>query len=1421
MKLSKRIISALLVLVMVVSVLPSITFSTTVKAVSPEKGMTFSADCLYEMSDIKRPSSSITIESEIWIPYDAPDDVRMGVIIGNYEDDVTGDYAVEIHKNGVVRLYSKTADIFFTDVDIREYMGTANEPLFAKIAVVADTQLHEAILYVNGQEVTRVANERLVDGFFASSESFLCVGGERRNGNGQYFKGEMKNLTFYADVRTPEELSASANAKDYSAAFNVDDEALLAAFDLTAKNALDDLSSADRDLVFTSPYGMSFNLNHEELMTMYLNKKLTELPRTYEIEFYAPYETRDGNGRPGVLFGNWSNKNELKETELQPSLTLEIHNNGMPKICMINDKGATNMLDVNFSGVDVRRGGWVHMVIVNEGNEYRCYIDGVLVKTVIDSKGFEADIEAMQSVNRLMFGTDTRPATKTFEGIVRNMALYSEPLTEEEIKDSYENGIDSTNDSLMLYYDLENARGKISAIDLSGNGYSASPEFYARDYELEEYAYSFAVVGDTQRQVWADYQSRVDDDLTNDTYYTEKIYKWIVDNKEKKNIQWVFGMGDITEHNGITGGSSEYEWELAKEAIVQLDEAGMDYSVILGNHDMVGDPYFGDTTYFNKYFGEESGDFYTKRVSGYYEDGKLDNYYMNFEVSGIKYMMLALEYGPNDGILEWASDVVQAHPDRQIIVTTHAYMYRDGTTIDKDSVACPNGSGEITKPTSRNNGDMMWDKFVSQHKNILMVLSGHDPCSDIVFRQDRGIHGNIVSQFLIDPQGMATEFGMVCMLYFSEDGRKVSVEWISTGKTQAAQEADANAEDILYKATNQFDFITTAPNYADLYVQKGLSFFWSGEGNNLGRQDAVAATVVDERNGLSITRATDGRQMTEYFPGKNATFYEIDKGVLFEGNYGKLILNDLIPTRILENGKKALADMTIEVSQSYPDYYKTSTNGASKQNLRGNDGGFNYFGLATYTKSVTNGICVNGVWYAPFTYTNPINKNDVRTVYVPSTAKTDFSYYAYDEVTGTMTALGNLTYNADAAQNTASALSAPSYSKNGAANSFVKLLPFDSYGYGVLMRWENNKNTTLDLSAYDDYEKPQFMNAGANQVYTTTMFFDSGYDETDLTSDSYNYRLGISRDGQILSDNVSSGTYSDKTDYSLKDSDDDASNFAFTYGVSTSAVCYYSIRIYDRILSSEEQAQNHFIDIAYQLNIDLLDYAIADTDRKLLVHELTVGKSVTDFSDENLQMQIDMILAGGEESKEILKSDALEFDGYSIRLHGDPGLRAVFTLDTDFIEMTKTNDDAVITEIGAIVAIKGAYDIEDLTINGGQTMSVNAVYQADMGYAKDPQTGNEKIFTKTANGKTVTCFALTTIFDSDSSKTAESYRTELIYRGYMVVTVGGKEFVIYTDMSAPSFEKISMYDVTKVFEANGYENTQTVKDVLAVCEPKA
>ena len=358
----------------------------------------------------------------------------------------------------------------------------------------------------------------------------------------------------------------------------------------------------------------------------------------------------------------------------------------------------------------------------------------------------------------------------------------------------------------MLYYDMSESQDLLR--DLSGNNYHASTGFYERDTEVEDYAYSFAIVGDTQRQVLADWMKATDDVAGNETTYMANIYQWIVENKDKKNIQWVFGLGDITENNGAYNNSTMLEWDIAFDAIMKMEEAGMNYSVILGNHDTRVD----GSENFNNYFANPNDDFYTKRVSGYYEEGKLDNYYMNFEVSGVKYMVLCLEFGPNDKILEWAGEVVDAHPERRVIVTTHAYLYTDGTTVDKNDNVPPNSSGEIKSDTDKNNGDMMWDKFVSQHRNILMVLSGHESCDDVIMRQDRGVHGNLVSQFLVDPQAMEWESGMVCMFYFSADGKDVKVEWISAGKTVIAQAKDPEAKDILYKATNQFDF-TVYDNY--------------------------------------------------------------------------------------------------------------------------------------------------------------------------------------------------------------------------------------------------------------------------------------------------------------------------------------------------------------------------------------------------------------------------------------------------------------------------------------------------------------------------------------------------------------------------------------------------------------------------------
>ena len=51
-----------------------------------------------------------------------------------------------------------------------------------------------------------------------------------------------------------------------------------------------------------------------------------------------------------------------------------------------------------------------------------------------------------------------------------------------------------------------------------------------------------------------------------------------------------------------------------------------------------------------------------------------------------------------------------------------------------------------------NHGQGMWEKFISQYENIFLVMSGHNCDEDVVYRQDYGVHGNVVTQILIDFQ---------------------------------------------------------------------------------------------------------------------------------------------------------------------------------------------------------------------------------------------------------------------------------------------------------------------------------------------------------------------------------------------------------------------------------------------------------------------------------------------------------------------------------------------------------------------------------------------------------------------------------------------------------------------------------------------
>ena len=486
---------------------------------------------------------------------------------------------------------------------------------------------------------------------------------------------------------------------------------------------------------------------------------LSAAPLTIEatIQFPAGFSASE---RGGVICGNYY----YASTN---SLSIEIHQNGNPRVYFIEKNGAVH--DWKFDKVNLYTGEWIHLAIVfdHSNDNLLCYVDGELKQTIARGGTY-----LTAPTDSMVIGGDLRDGnTQYFKGKIQSVSMYSDVRTAADIA-SDAKATTFAADNLLVAYDLTALAGTTPETipDVSGNGNDASyiyterpdDRFFTDKAPVTDYAYSIAVVGDTQRLSFAN-----PDKVGN-------IYDWIVQNQKSKKIQYVVGLGDITENN------TDAEWANAMKHIGKLNGV-VSYGLVRGNHDLYNP---AGTNQFDKYTPQIK---YEDQIEGCY-NGQTYNSYKTLKIGQLDYLFLNLDYGPDDGVLTWAGEVIAAHPNHNVIISTHAYLFRDGTTLDEGDVYPPTKDAVFNAfPGSKpNNGDHMWDKLVSKYENIVLVLSGHDPCDRIVTTQTKGVNGNTVTQMLIDPQGLDDEVrggtGMVAMLYFSEDGSQIQVEYISTVK---------------------------------------------------------------------------------------------------------------------------------------------------------------------------------------------------------------------------------------------------------------------------------------------------------------------------------------------------------------------------------------------------------------------------------------------------------------------------------------------------------------------------------------------------------------------------------------------------------------------------------------------------------------
>ncbi|NLE37612.1 MAG: hypothetical protein GX621_06260 [Pirellulaceae bacterium] len=254
--------------------------------------------------------------------------------------------------------------------------------------------------------------------------------------------------------------------------------------------------------------------------------------------------------------------------------------------------------------------------------------------------------------------------------------------------------------------------------------------------------------------------------------------EWIANNKTSQNIQMVLHEGDITHTMTTT------EWNNAKASMSKLDAAGVRYSMAQGNHDLA---HATRGSSFNNpiYFGPGSAYATQPSIGGFFEPSKTDNSYSVFSAGGQDWLVFSTEFAPRNEVIDWMDGVAAAHPNHNLILNTHAYLYSDDTRYDWASYGTaqqwnPHDPARyadlINSGTTINDGQELWDKLIKKYENWKLVVNGHVLNDGTGWLGSVGNSGNVVHQIMANYQERTNGGdGYLRIMEFMADGDTVKV----------------------------------------------------------------------------------------------------------------------------------------------------------------------------------------------------------------------------------------------------------------------------------------------------------------------------------------------------------------------------------------------------------------------------------------------------------------------------------------------------------------------------------------------------------------------------------------------------------------------------------------------------------------------
>ncbi|MGP6170784.1 lamin tail domain-containing protein [Microbacterium sp. A204] len=236
--------------------------------------------------------------------------------------------------------------------------------------------------------------------------------------------------------------------------------------------------------------------------------------------------------------------------------------------------------------------------------------------------------------------------------------------------------------------------------------------------------------------------------------HQQAIHSYLLAQRETLNLQYLFHTGDIVDDYDQT-----YQWENADPEYRRLDEAGLPYGVLAGNHD-VGHSVI-DYTNYGTYFGED-------RFAGnpWYGGSDQNNrsHYDLLSAGGIDFIMVYTGWGPGDVEIAWMNEVLAQYPDRVAIIAQHEFILTTG------------GLGATPQ--------RILDEVVATNPNVKMVFSGH--YHSALTRTDQfdddgdGVMDRNVYSMLFDYQGLPEGGqGFLRLLHFDTVGERMIVRTFS------------------------------------------------------------------------------------------------------------------------------------------------------------------------------------------------------------------------------------------------------------------------------------------------------------------------------------------------------------------------------------------------------------------------------------------------------------------------------------------------------------------------------------------------------------------------------------------------------------------------------------------------------------------